>query len=101
MSVPNRFFEALENRQLMAASAHAFFAQINLVSDTAATPAKFHDANLVNPWGIAAAGDGPWWVANNGTGTTTAYTASGNSLGYTVKIPGADGVNGHGNPTGI
>ena len=40
-------------------------------------------------------------MANNGTGTSTAYTANGNSLGYTVKIPGADGINGHGNPTGI
>jgi len=55
----------------------------------------------VNPWGIAAQGDGPWWVANNGTGTSTAYRANGTSLGYTVKIPGADGINGHGNPTGI
>src|SRR5436190_24023346 len=28
------------------------------------------DPNLVNPWGLARSTDGPWWVSNNGTGTT-------------------------------
>ena len=102
MLADTSFIEALEGRQLMAASPHAsFYLQTNLVSDTAATPASHHDANLVNPWGLAAQGNGPWWVANNGTGTSTAYTANGTSIGYTVMIPGADGVAGHGNPTGI
>jgi uncharacterized protein (TIGR03118 family) len=94
--------ESLECRQFLSAAAHAqFFVQKNLVSDTVATSAPRHDLNLVNPWGLAASADGPWWVANNGTGTSTAYTANGASIGYTVKIPGADGVAGHGNPTGI
>jgi len=56
----------------------------------------------VNPWGIAAAGDGPWWVANNATGTTTAYTANGQTRWATPsKSPAPMAVNGHGNPTGI
>ena len=90
--------ESLESRQLLSVP---FFIQKNLVSDTAATPATHHDANLVNPWGIAAVPNGPWWVANNHTGTSTAYTGDGTSIGYTVMIPGADGVAGHGAPTGI
>jgi uncharacterized protein (TIGR03118 family) len=98
MAIEFAFMESLENRQLLAAS---FFTQTNLVSDTSATPAAHHDANLVNPWGLAAVSNGPWWVANNGSGTSTAYMGNGSSIGYTVKIPGADGVAGHGRPTGI
>jgi uncharacterized protein (TIGR03118 family) len=98
MAVEIALMESLENRQLLSVP---FFIQKNLVSDTAATPAAHHDANLVNPWGLAATSNGPWWVANNGTGTSTAYMGNGSSIGYTVKIPGADGVAGHGKPTGI
>ncbi len=102
MTLETPVMESLECRQFLSAAAHAqFFAQKNLVSDTAATPAGHHDVNLVNPWGVAASPSGPWWVANNGSGTSTAYTGDGNSIGYTVMIPGADGVAGHGNPTGI
>jgi len=98
MAVEIALMESLENRQLLSVP---FFIQKNLVSDTSATPAAHHDANLVNPWGLAATSNGPWWVANNGTGTSTAYMGNGTSIGYTVKIPGADGVAGHGKPTGI
>ncbi|HEV8291513.1 MAG TPA: TIGR03118 family protein, partial [Tepidisphaeraceae bacterium] len=98
MAVEIALMESLENRQLLSVP---FFIQKNLVSDTAATPAAHHDANLVNPWGLARTSTGPWWVANNGTGTSTAYMGDGSSIGYTVKIPGADGVAGHGKPTGI
>jgi uncharacterized protein (TIGR03118 family) len=98
MTVEIALMESLENRQLLSVP---FFMQTNLVSDTSATPAAHHDANLVNPWGLAATSNGPWWVANNGTGTSTAYTGDGSSIGYTVRIPGADGVAGHGTPTGI
>src|SRR2546421_1371893 len=98
MAVQIALMESLEDRQLLSVP---FFNQTNLVSDTTATPAAHHDANLVNPWGLAAAPNGPWWVSNNGTGTSTAYMGNGTSIGYTVKIPGADGVAGHGTPTGI
>jgi len=98
MSGEFALMESLENRQLLSVP---FFNQTNLVSDVASIPAAHHDANLKNPWGIAANGSGPWWVANNGTGTSTAYTGNGSSIGYTVMIPGSDGVAGHGRPTGI
>ena len=98
MAVEIALIESLEGRQLLSVP---FFIQKNLVSDTAATPAAHHDANLVNPWGLAATSNGPWWVANNGTGTSTAYMSDGTSIGYTVMIPGSDGVAGHGTPTGI
>jgi hypothetical protein len=85
MFVQTALKESLEDRQLLSVP---FFNQTNLVSDTSSIGASHHDANLKNPWGLAAVGNGPWWVANNGTGTTTAYMANGTSIGYTVKIPG-------------
>jgi len=96
MAVQSVSMESLEERQLLSVP---FFIQSNLVSDTAG--ASHQDANLKNPWGLAAVPNGPWWVANNGTGTSTAYMGNGTSIGYTVMIPGADGVAGHGRPTGI
>ncbi len=51
--------------------------QTNLVSDdTQFTPAQVQDPNLVNPWGLAASPTGEWWVANEGTGTSTLYNTS-------------------------
>ena len=35
------------------------------------------DPNLVNGWGISAGPSTPWWVANNGTSTSTLYDAAG------------------------
>jgi len=35
--------------------------------------AQHVDPNLVNPWGMAASGNGVIWVSNNGTGTSTLY----------------------------
>ncbi len=51
------------------------------------------DPKLVNAWGIAAGGSGPWWVADNGSGFSTLYTGAGVKLGLEVQVPGA--------PTGI
>ncbi len=51
------------------------------------------DPLLVNAWGIAASGAGPWWVANNGTGSSTLYNGDGDKLPLEVQVPGA--------PTGI
>jgi uncharacterized protein (TIGR03118 family) len=51
--------------------------QTNLVSDDIHfTPAQVQDPNLVNPWGLAASPTGAWWVANEGTGTSTLYNTS-------------------------
>ncbi len=64
-----------------------------LVSNQAADHAPFTDANLVNAWGITATSSSPWWVANNGTGTSTIYRGDGSTGRPPVTVPGA--------PTGI
>jgi len=81
---------AASGRQPAAAQ---MFEQHNLVSD-GAVPADATDTNWVNSWGLVAGPSTPWWVANNGTGTSTLYNAqSGTKLPLVVTVPGA--------PTGI
>ena len=58
----------------------------SLVTDT-------RDAQLVNAWGLAAEGAGPWWVANEGRSSSTLYTGTGRKQGLTVEVPGG--------PTGV
>ena len=59
-----------------AVGAHAQFIQHNLVSDGFVS-AHTIDGNLVNPWGMAFSPTGPFWIANNGTWTSTVYNSSG------------------------
>jgi uncharacterized protein (TIGR03118 family) len=66
------------------------YAGTPLVSDVPAL-APHTDSNLVNCWGIAAGPTTPWWVANNGTGTSTLYDAAGNPQSLIVTIPPAPG----------
>jgi uncharacterized protein (TIGR03118 family) len=54
----------------------AAYVQTNLVSDIA-NLAAFTDPNLKNPWGIASSATSPFWVSNNGTGTSTLYNGAG------------------------
>jgi len=35
------------------------------------------DAHLVNTWGLARSATSPWWIANNGTASTSIYTGAG------------------------
>ena len=71
-----------------------------LVSDVSGV-ATFTDPNLVNPWGLAAAGTAPWWVSDNGTGLSTLYDGQGNIQSLVVNVPpGATGGK-TGTPTGI
>jgi uncharacterized protein (TIGR03118 family) len=58
----------------------------NLVSDLPDT-ADFQDPNLVNPWGIVASAAGPFWIGNNGTGTSTIYSTNGTPSSLIVSIP--------------
>ena len=87
--------ESLEDRCLLSTA----IVQTNLVSDdTQFTPAQVQDPNLVNPWGLAASPTGEWWVANQGTGTSTLYTTSHPQvqvLPLVVNVPPAQGA-----PTG-
>jgi uncharacterized protein (TIGR03118 family) len=81
-----------------AAAAPEFYQQTNLVSDQPGV-ALILDPNLVNPWGIALnATGGPFWVANNVSGTSTLYGGDVNGSPFVknalvVTIPG-------GSPTG-
>ncbi len=59
----------------------------NLVSDQVGVAAHT-DPNLVNAWGLDALDTSPWWVANNGTGTSTIYGADGATRRPPVNVPG-------------
>ena len=50
------------------------------------------DARLVNPWGLASAGNA-WWVANEARSSSTTYTVTGRKQAVTVSVDGG--------PTGI
>jgi hypothetical protein len=55
-----------------AAAASAVYHQTNRVSDLPGV-ALIQDPDLVNPWGISMSATSPFWVANNGSGTSTLY----------------------------
>jgi uncharacterized protein (TIGR03118 family) len=96
-----RVVEALEDRALMSRGGldhhmppppHTFFTQTNLVSDIQnPTPGvdgmpQIIDTNLVNSWGLVAAGpSGPWWINDNGAGVSTVYSISTTRTGQTVS----------------
>src|SRR2546430_1290220 len=70
-----------------------FYEQHNLVSD-GAVPADLVDPALVNAWGLVASATSPWWVADNGTDSSTLYNGStGAKLSLRVSVPSA--------PTGV
>jgi len=70
---------------------------VPLVSDGyTATPHV--DPHLVNGWGLVSSATSPWWVANNGTGTSTLYDGQGAPRALVVDVPGASGPAA---PTGI
>ena len=73
-----------------AAAQH--YLQTNLVSDEQGK-ARFTDAHLVNSWGLVSSATSPWWVANNGTLTSTLYDGNGVARTLVVTIPGP--------PTGV
>jgi uncharacterized protein (TIGR03118 family) len=79
------------------------YSQTNLVSNVAGV-ATTTDANLSNPWGIAFIGGDDFWIANNNTGTSTLYNATGTADSLIVTIPvAASNPNGNcapGCPTG-
>ena len=73
-----------------AAAQH--YLQTNLVSDEAGK-ARFQNPHLVNAWGLVSSATSPWWVANNGTLTSTLYDGNGVARSLVVTIPGP--------PTGV
>ncbi len=71
--------------------------QTNLVSDVPGM-ALLTDPNLVNPWGISFSGASPFWIANNGTGTSAVFNSVMGTIPLTVSIPLPTG--GSASPTG-
>jgi uncharacterized protein (TIGR03118 family) len=63
-----------------------------LVADNGVAPVRA-DANLVNGWGLAALPTSPWWVADNGTDTSTLYDGTGAPRPLVVTVDGG--------PTGL
>lgn len=75
------------------------YKQTNLTSDTAGVAANV-DPMLVNPWGIAFFPNNPFWIADNNSGFTTLYNASGVNAG-SFAVPKAAANTGLSTPTGI
>src|SRR5450432_4039785 len=61
----------------------------NLVSDLPNT-ADHQDKNLVNPWGNGFSAGSPFWVGNNGSGTSTLYDGTGTATAIIAAIPAAN-----------
>jgi uncharacterized protein (TIGR03118 family) len=72
------------------------FAQTNLVSDVPGL-ASVTDTNLKNPWGVAFSPTSPFWISNQGSGTSTLYDGVGTAIPLIVTIPGGAPPSG---PTG-
>ncbi len=62
------------------------FTQINLVSDVPGL-AVSTDAHLKNPWGVSFTPTSPFWVSNQGSGTSTLYNGAGAIVPLVVTIP--------------
>jgi len=58
------------------------------------------DTHLVNAWGLAYLGTGPFWVSDAGTGFSTVYDANGTIVPLVVTVPPA-GTRGKGSPAGL
>jgi len=66
-------------------AAAQFYLQHNLVSDLPGV-ADLQDDSLVNAWGLVSSTTSPFWVSNNGTGTSTLYNTSGSTGSAVVKV---------------
>lgn len=75
------------------------YQQTNLVSDISGM-ASHTDPKLINPWGISFFPGQPFWVADNNSGYSTLYDATGASQQPTVLIPPPMGGAGPATPTG-
>jgi uncharacterized protein (TIGR03118 family) len=62
--------------------------------------AKIVDPLLKNPWGLAYAPTGAFWVSDEASGWSTLYDGSGNIQSLKATVPPASG-SGPGTPTGI
>jgi len=84
---------------LVASSALAQYQPTFLVSDLSGK-AKHTDSLLKNPWGLAYAPGGAFWVSDEATGWSTLYNGTGVPQSLKVVIPPISG-SGPGSPTGL
>jgi len=84
-----------------ALAAPAGYEQVNLVSDRPGV-ALLQDTNLVNAWGVSFSSASPFWISDNGTGKSTLYSVTNDSLGapHISKLGLVVTIPGEGNPTG-
>jgi len=87
---------------LAAAPARATeFKVTNLTSD-GSVPAPNVDSQLSNPWGIAYAPGGPFWISDNNSGFSTLYNGAGvKNQNLTVQIAPPNGGAPPAAPTGV
>jgi uncharacterized protein (TIGR03118 family) len=80
----------------LALAAPPFYKQHNLISDDITViPADHQDGVVVNAWGLTSSPTSPWWIANNGTDSSSLYNAGTDTIpALIVAIRG-------GVPTGI
>jgi uncharacterized protein (TIGR03118 family) len=80
------------------------YAVRGLTTDLTPDWADHFDGKLVNPWGISMSATSPFWISNNGSGTTTLYNTAGEPFPVAapliVKIPAGPGRSGPSKPTG-
>jgi uncharacterized protein (TIGR03118 family) len=78
----------------VAGAAQAQLKQTDLVSDIPGL-ATLMDTNLVNTWGVSAMpGGSPFWISNQGTGTTSLFSVTGSTGVAPVNLPfGTNAVN--------
>jgi uncharacterized protein (TIGR03118 family) len=75
------------------------FSVVSLVSNLSGK-APHTDPLLKNPWGLAYAPGGAFWVSDEASGWSTLYDGSGNPQSLQVIVPPSSGT-GAGTPTGI
>jgi uncharacterized protein (TIGR03118 family) len=111
MRFRTRPFDCRSARRLLAAAgivlcaagtpgAHAAFQQTDLASDLPGLAAH-QNAQLVDPWGIAAATASSFWIANHGSGVATVHDATGASPATVIAVPPAAGSSAPSRPTGV
>ena len=67
--------------------------QMEFPVGTVSGVAPVTDSGFINTWGLARASGGPWWIAENGTGTVSLYNGAGVEQPLGVTIPPADPTN--------
>lgn len=107
-TVPISADDVMGNAQMSFVGSEPEFAQTNLVSDAQPghEPATIQDPNLINPWGVAYAPGGPFWVSDNHTGVSTVYnvdpsTDTPKALPLVVNIATPPGQTTPASPTGV